>query len=175
MALLMFTARIHDLQSSINRKQARLVELTRKLSDLQQYSANIADGNNTIFELVNAPASMFSRTLQYLSYSQNVAMMNANNKWALIDPMLQQQLQNSNMDAMQKQQYYQMYFQDLLKQERAEIQKREEKYINQQEKEIEQEKTKVETSLKMDQTELESAQKAQDEGIKAFAPKYVAG
>ena len=63
MAILMFTARKHDLTSRIYRYQARLQELTRKLSDMQQYAANIADGNVSMSDMMNTPSSMFGSKL----------------------------------------------------------------------------------------------------------------
>ena len=172
MAILMFTSRIHELTSSLNRKQARLQELTRKLSDLQQYAANIADGSISMYDMMNTPASMFGRTAMFMMYSHNAALQGAQLGFSQMQPMLAQQM--ANADPNYQQQYMNWVQQNLYNQERERIAKVEAKLLNQQEKEIQQEKEKVETALKMAEAELESTKKAEEEGIKNFAPKYTA-
>ena len=172
MAILMFTARKHDLTSRIYRYQARLQELTRKLSDMQQYAANIADGNVSMSDMMNTPSSMFGRTMMYMQYSHNSAVAYAQNQFTAMQPMFAQQM--ANADPNYQQQYMNWVQQNLYNQERERIAKVEAKLLNQQEKEIQQEKEKVETALKMAEAELESTKKAEEEGIKNFAPKYTA-
>ena len=171
MAILMFTARIHDLTSSINRKQARLQEITRRLSDLQQYAANIADGSISMYDMMNTPSSMFGRTAMFMMYSHNAALQNAQMNFMQMQPMIMQQMGNANPAYQQA--YMSWVQQSLYKQERERIGKQEAQVLNQQEKEITLEKEKLEASIKMEEAELESAKKARDKGIEQFAPKYV--
>lgn len=167
MAILMFTARKHDLIDRIYRKQDRLQELTRKLSDLQQYSASIADGSVSMFDLMNCPASMVQRTLMFMNCSHNMAVQNSQMNYTQMMPMLTQ------IDPQQQMFYQQWMMQSLYKQEREKFAKMETQLLNQQEKEIMQEKEKLESSLKMDEAELESVKKAEEKGIEQFRPNYV--
>lgn len=171
MAVLMFTARKHDLVSLIYRKQARIQELTRKLSDLQQYSANIADGSVSMFDMMNTPSSMFGRSMIFMQYSHNMAVQNSQMNFMQMQPMYQMQM--AQMDPNSQMMYQQWIQQNLYKQERERIAKMEAKLLNQQEKEIIQEKQQLETSLKMDEQELESVKEAEKKGIEMFKPNYV--
>lgn len=171
MAILIFTARIHDLTSRIFSKQERLQELTRKLSDLQQYAANISDGSVSMFDMMNTPGSMFGRSMMFMQYSHNMAIQNSQANLTQMMPILQQQM--AGMDPAAQMQYQTWVQQNLYKQERERFAKMEAKLLNQQEKEIMQEKEKLETSLKMDEAELESAKEAQKKGIEQFKPNYV--
>ena len=172
MAILMFTARIHHLTSSINKHQARLMELTRKISDLQDYAASIADGSISMNDLVNTPGSMFGRMFTFAGYSHNQAMMNAQQQFN--DPgfqaMLGQQMQN--MDPQSQQAYMNWVQQSMYAQARDQINKQEARLLNQQEKQLTQEKEKLEATLKMEEADLKSAKEARDKGIEQFAPKY---
>ena len=172
MAILMFTARKHDLVSQQFRYQARLQELTRKLSDLQQYAANIADGSVSMFDMMNTPSSMFGRSMMYMNYSHNMAVQNAQMNYMGMQPMIAQQI--AQMDPQSQMMYQQWIQQNLYKQERERFAKIEAKLLNEQEKEIMQEKEKIESQLKMIEAELQSVRQAEEAGIKAFAPKYVA-
>ena len=174
MAILMFAARIHHLTSSINRHQARLTEITRRISDLQSYAASIADGSISMQDMMDVPASMFGRMFTYAGFSHNQAMMNASTQ--MNDPGFQAMLgmQTQNMDPQAQQAYMNWVQQSLYKQAREQINKQEARLLNQQEKELTQEKEKLEATIKMEEADLESARKARDKGIEQFAPKYVA-
>ena len=170
MAILMFIARKHDLISQQYKYQARLQELTRKLSDMQQYAANIADGSVSMFDMMNTPASMFGRTMMYMTYSHNMAVQNEQMKFMNLQPVIAHQMMQ--MDPTSQMMYKQWIQQSLYKQERERMAKIEAKLMNQQEQEIMQEKQKIEAQLKMIEQELESVKQAEEAGIKAFAPKY---
>lgn len=171
MAILMFAARKHDLISQQFKYQARLQELTRKLSDMQQYAANIADGAVSMFDMMNTPSSMFGRTMMYMTYSHNMAVQGAQMNFMAMQPMIAQQM--AQMDPNSQMMYQQWIQQSLYKQERERIAKMEAKLLNEQEKEIMQEKEKIESQLKMIEAELESVREAEKKGIESFAPKYV--
>lgn len=171
MAILMFTARKHDLTSRIFNYQARLQEITRKISDMQQYAANIADGSVSMFDMMNTPASMFGRSMMFMQYSHNTAVQNAQMNFTGIQPMLTQQM--AQMDPNSQMAYQNWVMQNLYKQERERVAKQEAKLLNQQEKELTQDKQKIETALKMAETELESVKEAEKKGIEMFKPNYV--
>ena len=170
MAILMFTARKHDLTSRIYDYQARLQEITRKISDLQQYAANIADGNVSMYDMMNTPSSLFGRSMMYMQYSHNMAVQNAQMNFMSMQPMLAQQM--AQMDPNAQMMYQQWVQQSLYKQERERFAKQEAKLLNQQEKELVQEKQKIETALKMAETELESTKEAEKKGVEMFKPNY---
>ena len=172
MAILMFIARKHDLISQQYKYQARLQEITRKISDMQQYAANIADRSVSMYDMMNTPSSMFGRTMMYMSYSHNMAVQNSQMNFMQMQPMIAQQIMQ--MDPNSQMMYQQWIQQSLYKQERERMAKIEAKLLNQQEKEMMQEKTKIEAQLKMIEQELESVKQAEEAGIKAFAPKYTA-
>ena len=133
MAILMFTARKHDLTSQIFRYQAKLQDLTRKLTDMQQYAANIADGSISMFDMMNTPCSMFGRSMIFMQYSHNMAVQNSQMNLMGMQPMIQQQM--TQMDSNSQMMYQQWIQQSLYKQERERFAKMEAKFLNQQEKE----------------------------------------
>lgn len=171
MAMLMFIARKHALIHQQYSVQARLQNLTRKLSDLQQYAANIADGSISMADMMNTPCSMFGRTMNYMMFSHNAAVQGAQANFMGMQGMLAQQ--TAQMDPNAQAQYMAWIQQNLYKQERERFAKMEEKQLNIQEKEIMQEKEKLETQLKMIEAELQSVRDAEKKGIEMFKPNYV--
>ena len=170
--VLMFIARKHDLIHQQYEWQKKLQDITRRLSDMQQYAANIADGSVSMFDMMNTPGSMFGRAMMYMSYSHNMAVQNAQMKFLGMQPMIAQQM--AQMDPNSQMMYNQWVQQSLYKQERDRMAKIEAKVLNQQEKEMMQEKVKIEAQLKMIEQELESVKQAEDSGIQALKPRYTA-
>ena len=68
MSFLIFAYRKLDIQSRKNDLNYRLMNLTRKLSDLQQYAANIGDGSVSMSDMMNTPGSMFNRQLMLMRH-----------------------------------------------------------------------------------------------------------
>ena len=68
MSLLIFAYRKLDIIRQQNELNFRLMNLTRKLSDLQQYAANVADGSVSMSDMMNTPSSMFGRQMMYMQY-----------------------------------------------------------------------------------------------------------
>ena len=171
MGLLIFAYRKLDIIRQRNDIQYRLMNLTRKLSDLQQYASNIADGSVSMSDMMNTPSSMFGRQMMYMQYAHNGAIFGAQQKFGMMQPMIaaqMQQMQDPNMQAM----YQQWIFKNLYDQER--MGKQEAKLLNEQEKQIQQEKAKLETQLKMLEQEYEACKQGEDAGIKAMKPEYTA-
>ena len=174
MAILMFVARIHDIQSRLFAKQQRLTEITRRISDLQEYAASIADGSVTLEEMMTVPGSMFGRMFQYMGNSHNQALMYSENQFN--NPGFQQALgpQLQQMDPQAQQQYIAWIKHSMYSQAREQIGKQEARLLHQQEKKLVLEKEKLEASIKMDEADLKSSREARDKGIEQMAPKYVA-
>ncbi len=171
MAILMFAARKHELIRSINAKQAKMMAISRKIHDLQQYAANIGDGSISLSDMMNTPSSQFGRSLWFMQISHNQAMQAAVNGAPMV--MMQYGIGN-NIDPNMKAQYEQWIMQNLYKQEKERLCKVEAKQLNVQEQELMDQKTQLEAQIKMEEQELESVKKAEEEGIKQFAPKYTA-
>ncbi len=73
MDILIFTARVHDLIHRKSDIEYRLSKLTKRLQDVQQYAATIANGGVSIGDLLNSPSSMMGRTMNYLGFAHNSA------------------------------------------------------------------------------------------------------
>ncbi len=172
MSLLIFAYRKLDIMHQKSDLNYRLMNLTRKLSDLQQYASNIADGSVSMSDMMNTPGSMFGRQLMYMQYAHNGALFGAQQNYAMMQPqiaMQMQQIQDPNMQMM----YQQWIFKNLYDQQREKIAKHEAKLLNEQEKEIQAEKAKIETQLKLLDQELESCKEGEKSAIEQWKPNYV--
>jgi len=152
----------------------RLTQLTRKLSDLQDYATLVGNGELSIGELLGMPGSMLGRTLNYMGFAQNSAVqyMQANAPY-MQQMWAQQGGGNANPQAQQQMNNYIM--QQLYWAGRERAQKIEERNLKREEEKIKTEKERQETLLKEVEQELKSAKEARDKGIQDMAPKYVAG
>lgn len=172
MSLLIFVKRHQDIIARKSALNFRLLELNRKLMDLQTYAASIADGSVSMNDLMSAPASMFSRMSIFMQYSHQLAMSGAQQKFAVMSQVPGSMPQMPNPELQQ--QYAQMMFKNLYDQEREKASKQEDKILNLENKKIEQEKAQIETQLKMLDAEEEQVKKGEDDGAKKSAPQYVA-
>ena len=105
MGILMFTARVHDLIYQRSNVEYRLIKLTKKLRDLQQYAATIASGGISIGEMLNTPGSMMGRTMNYLSFAHNSSLQYMQQNAPYMQQMYMQQMQGQQQNAQQQQQY----------------------------------------------------------------------
>lgn len=172
MSLLIFAYRKLDIIHQKNDLNYRLMNLTKKLTDLQQYSANIADGSVSMNDMMNTPGSMFGRQMMYMQYAHNGALAGAQQKMMMMQPMIAMQMQQMqpNMQSM----YQNWIFKSLYDQERERIRKQETKLLNEQEKQIQAEKAKLETQLKLLDQEYEACKQAEDKAIQHWKPEYTA-
>mgnify|MGYP004572961443 CR=1 FL=1 len=172
MSLLIFAYRKLDINRQRSDLNYRLMEITRKLSDLQQYASNIGDGSVSMSDMMNTPSSMFGRQLMYMQYAHNGALFGAQQKMAMLQPQLSMQMQQ-----MQNPQYQQMYqqwvFKNLYDQERERMGKQEQKLLNEQEKQIQAEKQKIETQLKLLDQEYDACKQAEGKEAERWKPEYV--
>ena len=173
MSLLIFAYRKLEINRQKSDLNYRLMQLTRKLTDLQQYAANIADGSVSMSDMMNTPSSMFGRQLMYMQYAHNASLFGAQQKMGMMQPMIAMQMQqmpDPNMQAM----YQQWIFQNLYNQERERMGKQEEKLLNEQEKRIQAEKLKLETQLKLLDQELEACKQGEEKAVQNFKPEFTA-
>ena len=171
MSLLIFAYRklyINRQKSDLN---YRLMELTRKLSDLQQYAANIGDGSVSMSDMMNTPSSMFGRQLMFMQYAHNGSLFGAQQKFAMMQPVIANQMQQ--MQPEMQMMYQNWVFKNLYDQERERMGKQEAKLLNEQEKQIQAEKMKIETQLKLLDQELQACKEGEDKSIEAWKPNYV--
>lgn len=175
MSLLVFGYRKIQILRQKNDLNFRIMQLTKKLEDLQQYAANIADGSVSTSDMMNTPASMFNRTLMYMTYAHNGSLMNAQQQMQQMMALPQIQAQMQQMQDPNQQMMYQNWiFDNLYKQQRQQFGEVEKKLLNEQEKEIQQEKAKLETQLKMIDAEYESVKSGEDKAASQWKPEYVA-
>lgn len=172
MSLLIFGFRKIDIIRQKNDLNYRLMNLTKKLSDLQQYSANIGDGSVSMFDMMNTPASMFNRQMMFSAYSHQMALAGSQQNFMMMSPMINMQMQQ--MDPNSQAMYQQWIFKNLYQQQKERINKVEQKLLNQQETQIQQEKAKIESQLKMLDQELQSVTEAEGKAIENWKPNYVA-
>lgn len=171
MSFLIFSYRHQDIIARKSALNFKLLQLNKKLMDLQTYAANIADGSVSMNDLMTVPPSLFNRMSVFMQYSHQSAMMGAQQKLPF---MMQAGVMPQVQDPMMQRQYQQMLFKNLYDQEREKASKVEEKILHQQELKIEQEKASIETQLKALDAEEEKVKSAEDEGAKKSAPQYVA-
>ena len=155
-----------------NNLNLRLMNLTRKLEDLQRYAANIADGSISMSDMMDTPPTMFARQMMFMTYSHNASIMAAQQNYGMMMPMMQMQMQN--MDPNAQLQYQQWVFRNLYNQQREAMGRQESKLLNEQEKQIQKEKATLETQLKMLEQEYEAVKQGEDNAIKNLKPEYTA-
>jgi len=107
-----------------------------------------------------------------MQYAHNGALFGAQQKMAMMQPMMMQQM--AQMPNPQYQQMYQQWiFKNMYDQERERMGKQEQKLLNEQEKQIQAEKLKIETQLKALDQEYDSCKQAESKEIERWKPEYV--
>lgn len=162
----MFTARKLMLTARINNLSLRLMLLAQKQNDIMTYGANIADGTISMEEAANSPSSIFNRQILYTQQTTAGATAQATqqlNAYLATNPNNTASVAPNPQDPV-----YASFYQQALK-DAAQVEQQKIAVIENQ---IDQERLKIETQLKAAQAELESVEKAEDQGIKNSAPKY---
>lgn len=162
--------------SLINRKEDlnyKLMQMKQKLYEAQDYAASISDGNITMRELMNCPTSYFDRMQGYMVNSHNSAFTNADQKYRVYMPLMQDTLARLP-DQAQQNAYQDMMFQQMYKQEKEKSLKSEEKAMASLDKKLQMEISKEEGKLKMIEAELNKLDEQVDKAAEKAAPKYVA-
>lgn len=173
MGFLIFTARVHDLMHQKNNAEYRLTRITKKLRDVQQYAATIANGGISIGDLLNSPGSMLGRTMNYLGFAHNSALAYMNQNAPYMQQMYMNQM-GQGQNAQQQQQMQEYIMRQLYQQGRERAMQVETRNLKLEEDRITQEKEKTQTLLTEIEAELKAAREARDQGIKDMAPKYTA-
>lgn len=171
MGILIFTARVHDLIYQKSNIEHRLAKLTKRLRDVQQYAATIANGGISIGDLLNSPSSMMGRTIGYLGFAHNSAIAYMNQNAPFMQQLYMQQMGQAQ-DPQQQQMMQQYIMRQLYMQGRERAMQIETRNLKLEEDRLAQEKEKLETLGKSIDQELKAAKEARDQGIKDMAPKY---
>lgn len=175
MGLLIFALRKQELIRHKSQVEYRLLELSQKLQDLQNYASAVGSGPISLNSLMNVPPSLFGRMTSYMAMSNQVAMAKTQYQFntMMSMPGAQQNLQAQSggnaqvlqyQENMMKNQMYQNSMQDASKQEQQ--------LLNAQEERITSEKTKLEEQAKMIDAEMEGLDKGEESAIKQDIPKY---
>ena len=175
MGLLIFSLRRQELLRHKSFVDARLMQLSEKLTDLHSYASSIGSGPVSLNSLMNVPTSLFGRMTSYMAMSNQMAMAQAQREMSVTMSMpgAQQNLQAMTNGNVQMQQNYQnMMLQQYYQQAMDQASKQEEQLLNAQEEKITSEKTKLEEESKMIEAELSSLDKAVDKAAQDAAPKY---
>ena len=168
MCLLMRTARIHDLIRLKYAANARVMEITRRLGELQRYAANIADGKLSFKEMTDIPAKLFGRQSIFQMYAHNKSLQIANAQMATMAPMLAMQMQNANPQMLVM--YQQNMFMNLYQEARKEAAEEEKKLLNEQETELVADKEKWQGLVQAYDTELKGLRETASQDYQIFRP-----
>ncbi|MBD5403321.1 hypothetical protein HDR58_11075 [bacterium] len=149
-----------------------MTKLTRKIQDLQSYSAMVGKGSVSIGDLLSSPGSMMNRSMAYMAWAHNSSMQYMQQNAPLMQQMYGQQMAQQTA---QQQQQMNNYIQRMLYQQgRDRAAQVEAKNLHAEEQKLMYEKEKLEALAKSVEQELKSAREARDKGIQDFAPKYTA-
>ena len=174
MGFLMFTARVHDLCRQKSDIQYKLLKISRKLRDLQQYASMVGNGNISIGDILASPGSMMGRSMAYIGYAHNMALQYMQQNAPMMQMMYQQQMGGAMQNPQQMQQMQNYIMRTLYIQGREQAAQEEQKNLKVEEGKLAQEQETLKTLLDEITAELQEAKKARDEDIKMMAPKYTA-
>ncbi len=174
MGLFLFTARVSDLIHRKNELDYKYTRLTRKINDLQSYSATVGNGGVSIGDLLNSPGTMMGRAMNYLAFAHNSSLeymqMNA--------PMMQQQMMMMQggvpQEPAQQQQMNIYIFKSLYEQGRERARQIEERNLHVEEERLQREAEQIKTQRDEVEAELQQARAARDQALKDSAPRYSA-
>ena len=177
MGIFTFTARVHSLIYQKSNIEYRLLKLTKKLRNLQQYAAAISSGSGgfngsiTIGDLLNSPGSMMGRTMNYMAYAHNSALQYVQQNAPYMQQMYMQQI-GQQQSAQQQQMMAQYINRQLYMQGRERAMQVETKNLKIIEERLTNEKEQLETLGKEVDEDLKAAKESRDNAIKDMAPKY---
>ncbi len=174
MGILMCTARLHDLCRQKNDIQYKLLKISKKLRDLQQYASMVGNGNISIGDLLSSPGSMMGRSMAYIGYAHNMALQYMQMNAPMMQMMYQQQMGGAAQNPQQMQQMQNYIMRTLYIQGREQAAQEEAKNLKVEEGKLAAEKDTLEALQAEITEEIKAVKSARDEDIKAFAPKYTA-
>lgn len=170
MSLLIFSYRTHGLIAEKNRIDFRMMQLSKKLQDLQAYAAAIGDGAVTMNDLMTTPGTMAGRMSIFMQSSHQAAYASAMRNVGPMMAMNQGSMQN--LPPAIQQQYQTWMLKSLYEQERQRFGEKEKKLLDREETKIRQEMAELETQKQMVTEELNNTKEALKTEAKEAAPKY---
>ena len=175
MGLLIFSLRKQEIIRRKSQIEYRLMTLSQKMQDLQQYSSLVGSGPVSLNSLMNTPTSLFGRMTSFMTMTNKMAMAQAQRQmqYTMSVPGAAQQIQASANGDPQAVRYYEnmmlnSYYQNAMQQSSA----RESQLLNAQETKIQSEMTRLQEQAKMLDEEMKGLESSEDGAIKALAPKY---
>lgn len=169
--LFLSTIRLHSIINEKSRINLKLNDLHEQLMDIQKYSATIANGSVTMNDIANAPASIFSRLMNFVNYSTSTSMQGAQTMFSQFSAMGQRP---TFADATSQMNYQNSLFQGFYKQQMDQCIKVEQQLLNAKETKIQQEINKLQTRLSMLDSEQSSCESAQQQSAQKSGPNYMA-
>jgi len=160
-----------ELTSRINQIQYKLMQLSQKLTDIALFGANVQDGVISPDEFMSSPASIFGAQVQAGGQFMQLAVPQAQLQMQMY--LQYQQAMGGSGLVNQMQPNNGLLFNAFLRQSLESVARGVQKRIAAEENKIQMEKTRLETQLKAAQSELEQCERAEEEGMKRSAPKYV--
>ena len=173
MGSLVFSSLVHSLMHAKHSIEYKLLRLTKKLRDTQQYATMVGSGSISIGDILRSPGSMLGRTMNYLAYAHNSALQYMEQNAPYMQQMYAQQMA-AQQNAQQMQMMNNYIRRSLYIQGRERAAEIETKNLHELEHRISEEKERLQTQLQEVEQELKSAREARDAGIKDMAPKYTA-
>lgn len=146
----------------------KIMNITRKIGDLQRYASNIADGKISMKEMTDVPSKLFGRQSIFQQYAHNKSLMMANMQMGMMAPMMAMQMQTMNPQYQAL--YQQNMFMNLYKEARQEAAKEEQKLLNEQEKELVVEKEKLQALAQEYDVELKGLREAEPRAYEVLKP-----
>lgn len=147
---------------------SKIMNITRKIGDLQRYASNIADGKISMKEMTDVPSKLFGRQSIFQQYAHNRSLQMANMQMGMMAPMMAMQTQA--MDPQYQALYQQNMFMNLYKEARQEAAKEEQKLLNEQEKELVLEKEKLQALAQEYDVELKGLKEAEPRAYEIVKP-----
>lgn len=166
--MLMFLARKIQLIRLRYGLDAKIMEKTRKIEQLQRYASNIADGKISMKEMSDVPSKLFGRQSIFQIYAHNRSLQIANMQMASMAPMMAMQMQGMNPQYLTL--YQNNMFMNLYQEARKEAAQEEQKLLNEQEKELVAEKTKLEALKQAYDAELKGIDEALPRSFEVLKP-----
>ena len=145
---------------------SKIMNITRRITDLQRYATNVADGKVSFKEMCDIPYTLFGRQSIFMQYSHNSALNVANMQMAAMAPMMAMQMQNANPQQISM--YQNQMFMNLYNQARKQAAEEEKKLLNEQEKELVLEKEQLVALRSSYEAELKSLTEQQPRALESL-------
>jgi len=148
----------------------KIMDITKRIMDLQKYAVNVADGKVSFNEMCDVPYKLFGRQSIFQQYSHNSALQSANMQMGMMAPMMAMQMQGANPQQLAM--YQQQMFMNLYKEARKNAAEEEKKLLNEQEKELVVEKEKLIAMRDACDAELKSLNEAAPRALEWLKSSY---